>query len=364
MGRGGGDRYEEVRQGADPRAVALYEDALVWDMMLPFGAPWADYDTMLPRFHAAGIDIVSLTVQNQAGADLRTATTYLASIRAELARRSDQLAFCTDTRDILAAKASGRLAVILNHQDGTPLNGMPEMVEVYHALGIRTMLPTYNRKNELADGCAERTDEGLSRLGERVVREMLRVGILVDGTHVGRRSSLDMAAICAEAGLPFSITHSNAHAVHPHYRNVTDEQIRAAAATGGAVGVNGLGEFLFDVEAGTNAIFRHLDHIVTLVGPQHAGIGLDYLRDTATFWANVRAAASSWPDPPGGAPRVDTAFAAPEQFLELTDRMVRHGWPDEAVRGVLGLNWLRVTGAAWGEAADASGARKQAGGLA
>lgn len=253
-----------------------------------------------------------------------------------------------------AARASGRLALLLNHQDGSPLGGMPEMVDVFHALGVRSALLAYNRKNELGDGCAERTDEGLTRLGRRVVARMLRVGMLVDGTHCGSRTSLDMAELCAEAGRPFCFTHSNAHAVHPHYRNVTDAQIRAAAATGGVVGVNGLGEFLPDVAAGTAAIFPHLDHIAAVAGPAHVGIGWDHLRDTAHFWAHVRATAAAWPDPPGGAPRVDTAFAQPEQILELTDLMVRHGWPEEAVRGALGLNWARTAAAAWGEPAEAS----------
>lgn len=347
MGRGSGELYERVREAADPRAVALYEDALVWDMTMPFAQHYAEYDRTLPRFHAAGVDVISLTIQNMPGADLRTATLYIAHVRAEIARRADRMALCTTMPEVLAAKAAGRLALLLNHQDGSPLGGMTEMVEVYHALGIRAALLAYNAKNGLADGCAERTDEGLTRLGERVVREMCRVGVLVDGTHMGRRSTLEMAALCAEAGRPFVFTHSNAHAVYPHYRNITDEQIRAAAGTGGMVGVNGLGEFLPDVDAGTDAIFRHLDHIVSVAGPRHAGLGLDYLRDEVHFWANVRATASAWPDPPGGGPRVDTRFAQPEQVLELTDRMVCAGWPDDAVRDVLGRNWARVCEAAW-----------------
>jgi membrane dipeptidase len=340
--------FDRVRQAADPRAVSLFEDALVWDMTLPWGAPWANYETVLPRFAGAGIGAITLTVQNLPGADLRTAVTYVAKVRAEVARRAGRMRICTTVAGIRQARADGVLALILQHQDGTPLGAMPEMVEAYHALGIRCMLPVYNGKNMLGDGCAERTDEGLTRLGQQVVREMLRVGVMADATHVGVRSSLDMAELCAAAGKPLMITHSNMHAVYPHYRNVTDEQVRAAAATGGVVGINGLGEFLPDTDAGSEAMFRHLDHLVTLAGPRHAGLGLDFLDDPARFWASVRAEAFRWPPLPFGRERVDTRFAGPEQALELCDMMVRRGWPDEAVRGVLGENFLRAAGESWG----------------
>lgn len=342
------EAYDRVRQAADPRAISLFEGSLVWDMTLPWGAPWAKYDAVLPRFAGAGVGAITLTVQNLPGADLRTAVTYVAQVRAEIARRAGSMRLCTSVAEVRQARADGVLALVLQHQDGTPLGSMPEMVEVYHALGIRCMLPVYNGKNMLGDGCAERTDEGLTRLGQQVVREMLRVGIIVDATHVGARTSLDMAELCAAAGKPLMITHSNMHAIYPHYRNVTDEQVRAAAATGGVVGINGLGEFLPDTDAGSEAMFRHLDHLVTLAGPRHAGLGLDFLDDPPRFWASVRAEAFRWPPLPFGKERVDTAFAGPEQALELCDMMVRHGWPDEAVRGVLGENFLRAAEESWG----------------
>jgi membrane dipeptidase len=342
------ERYDRVRQAADPRAVALFESALVWDMTLPWGAPWANYDTVLGRFGSAGMGAVTLTVQNLPGADIRTAVSYVAKVRADIAKRADRMRICTSVAASRQARADGVLALVLQHQDGTPLGGMVEMVEVYHALGVRCMLPVYNGKNALGDGCAERTDEGLTRLGQGIVREMLRLGIIVDATHVGVRSSLDMAELCAAAGKPMMITHSNMHAVYPHYRNVTDEQVRAAAATRGVIGINGLGEFLPDDDARTETMFRHLDHLVSLVGPRHAGFGLDFLDDAPRFWASVRAEAFRWPPLPFGKERVETAFAGPEQALELCDMMVRHGWDDDAVHGVLGENFLRAAGESWG----------------
>ena len=180
------------------------------------GRAWANYDTVMARFTGAGVGAITLTVQNLPGADISTAVSYVAKVRADIARRADIMRVCTSAAAIRQARADGVLALVLQHQDGTPLGGMVEMVEVYHALGVRCMLPVYNGKNALGDGCAERTDEGLTRLGQLVVREMLQLGIIVDATHVGVRSSLDMAELCAAAGKPMMITHSNMHAVYPH----------------------------------------------------------------------------------------------------------------------------------------------------
>ena len=83
----------------------------------------------------------------------------------------------------------------------------------------------------------------------------------------------------AAATAPFIFSNCNARAVHGHERNIRDDQIRACAATGGVVGVNGLAELLGDDTASSAALFRHLDHMVQLVGAEHVGLGLDYVRD-------------------------------------------------------------------------------------
>ena len=133
--------------------------------------------------------------------------------------------------------------------------------------------------------------------------------------------------------------------MHPHYRNIRDDQIRACAATGGVIGLNGLGEFLDDDRATSASIFRHLDHMVQLVGAEHVGLGLDYVRNEARFWNWVRDNAHMWPAGPNG--RTGSAFAQPEQVEELTEAMLRAGYPEDAVRGVLGGNWLRVARQVW-----------------
>ena len=213
------------------------------------------------------------------------------------------------------------------------------------------MLLAYNVRNLVADGCAETADAGLSNLGRQVVREMNRVGMIVDCSHTGRRSSLQAIDLSER---PVIFSHSNAHALGPHIRNIRDEQIRACAARGGVIGVVGVGAFLGDAEAQTESVFRQIDYIANLVGPEHVGLGTDYVkifpaRNHASVWESVSPEASwpnatnAWPDPTGTQIKVeDGRCFAPEQLRELIGMMLMHGYSRDVVRGVLGGNFRRV----------------------
>ena len=207
------------------------------------------------------------------------------------------------------------------------------------------MLLAYNQKNRVGDGCAERTDAGLSRFGVRLIEEMNRVGMLVDGAHSGYRTTMEAMEVTSA---PFIFSHCLAHELFTHYRNIRDDQIKACAKSGGVIGVNGVGIFLEDPEATSEAMFRHIDHIAKLVGPEHIGLGLDYVRDTERLASWTIANADMWP-PNAGKPTVATTFAQPEQFVELTDIMLERQYSESDVRGILGENFARVARQVWRE---------------
>ena len=333
---------DTVSSSADGRpqedASALHDDALVWDMTLPFQPRYADF-ALLDRYRASGVDFVSLTVNDFAN-PLAGTLLHLASVRQGIRDRSETLALAETVDDIEAAKAEGKLAVGFHFQETNPLEGSLGMIELYYQLGVRHMLLAYNQKNRVGDGCAEATDAALSRFGVSVVKEMNRVGMMVDGSHSGHRTTLHAMEV---SSAPFVFSHANAYALHPHYRNVRDDQIKACAETNGVIGINGCGCFLGDTEASTEAIFRHVDYMVNLVGPKHVGIALDYtLPDPDWTWDKVDP--DAWP--PSEA-NIDAQDAGPEQFPELTRRMLDHGYREEDVRDILGRNFLRVAQEVW-----------------
>ena len=268
---------------------------------------------------------------------------HIAAVLADIRAHADTMILIRSVDDVLEARETGKLGLTLNLQETNPLDGDLAMIDLYYQLGVRHMLLAYNQKNRVGDGCAERTDAGLSRFGVRVVEEMNRVGMLVDGTHTSYRTTMEAMEL---SNAPFIFSHCNAWHVVPHYRNVKDDQIKACAATGGVIGVNGLGEFLDDPEAASESIFRHLDHMVNLVGPEHVGIGLDYVKNTAGFWDWVRSNPEMWPLV-DGKPHHDTAFGQPEQIAELCELMLSRQYAEEDVRAILGGNFARVAREVW-----------------
>lgn len=315
-------------------------DPIICDLTLPwFTHHMVDKDLTLPRFKKAGIDFVSLTVSVPENS-LNTTIRHIARVKAHIAERPDQMRFVTTASQIIAAKSEGKLAVGFHFQGTDPFEGSVELVELFAELGIGHVLLTYNQKNLVGDGCAERTDAGLSRYGKRIIEAMNKSAIIVDGSHTGYRTSMEAIEISTR---PVIFSHSNAYALVPHYRNIKDDQIRACAQSGGLIGVNGVNEFLGDRDGSTDAMFRHVDYIANLVGPQHVGIGLDYVKDYDAIWQWMEDNPDLWPDNEGAAP-IYPAHAQPEQIRELALRMLDAGYPRADVHAILGGNYLRVLG--------------------
>jgi len=329
-------------------AAALHADALVWDDHSGFEpSPLADLD-QLERWRASGVDYLSVNV----GYDVMTwqeTIRTLADFRRRLALRPDRCLLVETVDDVLAAKASGRLAITFDLEGMNALNDDLAMVAFYHRLGVRQMLFAYNLNNSAGRGC-HGGDVGLTDFGRAVVAEMNRVGMVVDVSHCGHRTSLEA---CEKSSAPVIFSHSNPWTLTQRGRNARDEALRAVAATGGVIGVNGIGHFLDDREARSSSIFRCIEYVVDLVGPDHAGIGLDYPFPVGGSEIDdlLRRHPEFWPPAEGYGSGL-YRNAEPEQFPEITSLMVRAGYPEAAVRGILGENFLRVAREVWPGAAS------------
>lgn len=225
---------DETRAAVSPHARALVDGSLVWDMTLPWTPDYV-YERILPRFHRAGVDVISLTVMGPER-DLPGTFAHVAKVSSHI-DVTPGMRRCGTVAEIRAARSAGELALVYNFQETKHFDTGLETIAAWHALGVRHALLAYNSRNRVGDGCSERTDAGLSRWGVAVVEEMIRVGMLVDGTHTGHATTMDAINVCRDHGAPFIFSHCCAHAVVPHYRNIHDDQIRACAETGGVIGV-------------------------------------------------------------------------------------------------------------------------------
>jgi membrane dipeptidase len=335
-------RIETVPPVSD-RALALFRTSLVWDNTLPWtsGSNWMDIDRILPRWRSVGVDVVSLTMDVKAPLD--RVLTQIRRTQRQARDRAERLTVATSLPEIGQARATGRLALLLNMQDTVAYGTNLDNVHLLADLGIRQAGLAYNNRNFVGDGCAEPADSGLSLFGRALVKELHRAGVIVDGSHAGRRTTLEAMEI---GGGPFIFSHSMPVGVRPHYRNVTDEQIRACAATGGVIGINGVGYWCGDNDAPTSAIFACLDYTVNLVGPEHVGLGFDYIEDLDGIISWVRADPIAWPANDGEW-MVKHNYAGPEQIVDIVQHMLDHGYPDDAITAILGRNWQRIAAAVW-----------------
>lgn len=309
----------------------------VWDMTLPWPRLYWEMD-VLRRYHEAGYSFISLTVQDLP-ATFEGVQAELKTFQEMCEPESDWLCFGSSLDAVDAGRREGKLVLGVNVQDTALVHEDLGRLDTLKRLGVRHMLLAYQVRNLAADGCAEPADAGLSMFGRELVKEMNRVGMVVDVSHVGRRSSLDAIEL---SDAPVIFSHSGALSVCKHIRNIDDEQIKACAQTDGVVGVVGIGAFLGDAPARTEAVFAHMNHMVQLVGPSHVGIGTDFINDMSVTWAGMQPAReTAWRDPYGTQLYEGDAFA-PEQLAPLVTLMDDHGYGDDAITGILGANFRRV----------------------
>jgi membrane dipeptidase len=311
-----------------------------WDDHAGFGYAGPRDVDLLDRWRSAGVDYLSINVGYDPvpwSTTLRAISDYTKEIKA----RSD-MNLCSTFSQILAAWNAGQMALTFDIEGMGSLNGDVSMVEKYYRLGVRQMLIAYNLNNDAGGGCHDQ-DKGLTEFGRAVVREMNRVGMVVDCAHSGIRSGLEAMKLSTK---PCIFSHANARALHEHERNITDEQIKAAAATGGVVGVNGLSNYLGDGIPKVESMVAHIDYMVRLVGPDHVGIGLDCDPSIGGPDLDEATTAKYWPSRQYPA-SIKTEFLPPSILPQVSAQLRALGYRESNIEAIMSGNFMRVASQVW-----------------
>ena len=303
---------------------ALRENNAARDLTrLDIRLPQPKIHTDIPRLREGGVGgqfwSVYVPVTLQGPAAVLTTLEQIDIVHRMVRKYPDTFELATTASDVERIFKAGRIASLIGMEGGHSIDNSLATLRMFHTLGARYLTLTHSSNVAWADSGTDMPKAGgLSRFGEEIVREMNRLGMLVDLSHTSPGTMEDAIRI-SEAPVIFS--HSDARALNDHGRNVPDGVLKLLPKNGGLVMVTFVPGFLrADSKASLADVANHMDHIRKVAGANHVGIGGDFDGITAV---------------PAGLENVST-------YPALTAELLRRGWPDEDVRKALGANVLRV----------------------
>jgi membrane dipeptidase len=305
---------------------------------------------VIARLRGSGVTAINLTAV-RIGGNRRECMQDIISVREIIDQNEESLLLVKTADDIRRAKATGRVGIIVGLQDTESLGRDIYFLRVLRELGVRVIQITHNRQCNIGTGCVE-PDSGLTDFGRQTVKEMNRLGMIVDLSHCGHKTTMDAIRYSA---FPVLCTHSNPQALCPSVRNKSDEIIEELAARNGAIGVAAWSPIVYRgarVRPTLSDVTDCIHHVVRLVGPEHVGIGTDLCDDlTASVeaWNQVYGPEGNFPQVSRGlgdwynyetnmAEGLDTIADMPNLIATVS----KLDYPNSTIDKIFGLNFLRV----------------------
>ena len=294
---------------------------------------------------AGGVNAIHVTISYWENTEATLAN--IGDWRRRFRDHSDLILHVRDGADILAAQESGRVGIILGFQNCSPIEDDLRKVEMLHEQGARIMQLTYNNQSLLATGCYEEGDSGVTRFGREVIKEMNRVGMIIDMSHSSERSTLQTIELSER---PIAITHANPSRWHEALRNKSDDVLKALSGSGGMLGFS---MYPFHLNNGPDCTLDDFCGMIMdmaeMMGIDRIGIGsdlcqnwgyetLEWMRSgTWTFkpdYGEGSVANADWPKQPDW-------FSSSLDFGNIAGGLKAKGMADSDVEKVMGQNWLR-----------------------
>ncbi len=264
----------------------------------------------------------------------------------------DYVTVISRVSDFALARERGQLGLVLAIESAAPIENELDRLDILYGFGIRSVGVTYSEANLLGSGLAEKVDAGLTNFGRQAVRRMNQLGILIDCSHAGDRTTLETIE-ASEA--PVSISHAGARALWPTSRMKPDDVIRACASSGGVIGIEAAPHTTMTRQSSRHTIdsyMAHFEYCCELVGIEHVAFGPDTLFGDHVGLHRVMAErfGQQMAQPPLPMERVqwvDGLESPAEAMSNIVRWLVHHGYSDHDIRLATGDNILRMLETAW-----------------
>jgi membrane dipeptidase len=346
--------FGSPRASDSPEATALYRNAIIVDSLCsPFLDQVKEPDPALVAVvQKSGITAVNCTVSDMT---FEGTVSNLAWLDALVEKYPDAFSIIRRHSDIARAKQENKVGIIPGFQYTAFLEENPERIEMFRNLGVLIMQLTYNVRTAFGDGSLEPGNAGLSNAGVSAVRKMNEIGVAVDLSHSGYRTTSEAIAVSSK---PVLISHSGCAAVYPHPRNKPDNILKALADRGGYFGVYLMPYLVASPTVPTRQhVLDHVVHAINVCGADHVGIGSDGSIQatvlTAAQKADFDADIAQRKKLGIGAPGEDRYpyvpdLNGPDHMQVIAAELARRGQPSSVIEKVLGANFQRVSGEIWG----------------
>lgn len=348
------------RQGAEysARCLKLMQESTVIDMLGPLTisgrwqewsrAPESITEAAFQRYRDSGINVFHHAFGIGGPTAYDQGVNFFGMVNALIAGADQYFMRIDSAADFRRVKASGKFGILPGLQNSEQFR-RPQDVDFFFGLGQRVSQLTYNSRNLIGNGSTERRDDGISDFGAAIIAQMNRVGMAIDVSHSGDRTTLDAFELSKK---PVLITHSNCRALVPgHPRCKSDEAILAVGKAGSVMGITGVRNFVKASEPTTiEDVLNHFDHVKKLIGPDHVGVGSDVDLDGYDDLepAALRSLRAGYKDSYAFRDKIDIeGLDHPKRMFDLTEGLIRRKYSDAEIRGVLGGNFERVLAQIW-----------------
>ncbi|HIE77323.1 MAG TPA: membrane dipeptidase [Candidatus Thioglobus sp.] len=311
-------------------------------------------EEIFSQIHEGGLSAVHVTISYHE--DFQETVQNIIDWNRYFIKYSDLIFLGRTAEDVRKAQRESRTAIFFGFQNCSPIEDNIGLVEILHTLGARFMQLTYNNQSLLATGCYEKKDSGITRMGKQVIKEMNRVGLVVDMSHSAERSTLEAIEVSER---PIAITHANPSLWHPALRNKSSEVLRALGSSGGMVGFSIYPHHLKDGSKCTIESFcGMIAETADLVGIESIGIGSDLCQnqpDSVVQWMRNGTWSNDLDFGEGSAslagfPEQPSWFKDNRDFSNIESGLKSVGMDSKNIEAVMGTNWLRFFESSFGSA--------------